>query len=127
MASLLSKDGMTAYYHGMTVDQGPIRNGGGTIRKSEKRQRRVVVSVRMTDAELAVVQAHARAAGLSIGAYMRSVALDRGSRNGESTPRPRVTPVATSARGEVRIGTVHVPQDYVATYIVEPQYGVIAN
>ena len=46
-------------------------------RKSEKRQRSAVVSVRMTDAELAIVQAKAQAAGQTIGAYMRDEALGR--------------------------------------------------
>jgi hypothetical protein len=44
-------------------------------RKSEKRQRSAVVSVRMTQDELARVQAEAQAAGQTVGTYMRDVAL----------------------------------------------------
>ena len=44
-------------------------------RKSEKRQRSAVVSVRMTQDELARVQAEAQAAGQTVGTYMRHVAL----------------------------------------------------
>lgn len=44
-------------------------------RKSEKRQRSAVVSVRMTDSELATVQQKAQAVGQTIGSYMREVAL----------------------------------------------------
>ncbi len=43
--------------------------------KSEKRQRSAVVSVRMSEAELAVVQDRAHAAGQTLGAYMRDLAL----------------------------------------------------
>jgi len=50
---------------------GPPKKG----RKSEKRQRSAVVSVRMTEAELATVQAKAQAAGHTIGAYMRDLAV----------------------------------------------------
>lgn len=45
-------------------------------RKSEKRQRSAVVSVRMTQDELARVQAEAQALGQTVGTYMRDVALD---------------------------------------------------
>jgi len=44
-------------------------------RKSEKRQRSAVVSVRMTQDELARVQAEAQAVGQTVGTYMRDVAL----------------------------------------------------
>lgn len=44
-------------------------------RKSEKRQRSAVVNVRMTQAELAYVQAEARARRLTVGTYMREVAM----------------------------------------------------
>ena len=44
-------------------------------RKSEKRQRSAVVSVRMTQDELARVQAEAHAVGQTVGTYMREVAL----------------------------------------------------
>ena len=44
-------------------------------RKSEKRQRGVVVSVRMTEAELETVQENAARAGQTVGAFMRESAL----------------------------------------------------
>lgn len=44
-------------------------------RKSEKRQRSAVVSVRMTQDELARVQTEARALDQTVGTYMREVAL----------------------------------------------------
>ncbi len=44
-------------------------------RKSEKRQRSSVVSSRMTQDELAHVQAEAQAVGQTVGTYMRDVAL----------------------------------------------------
>ena len=44
-------------------------------RKSEKRQRSAMVSVRMTQDELARVQAEAQAVGQTVGTYMRDVAL----------------------------------------------------
>ena len=45
-------------------------------RKSEKRQRSAVVSVRMTQDELSRVQAEAQAVGQTVGTYMRDVALN---------------------------------------------------
>ena len=47
--------------------------------KSEKRQRSAVVSVRMSEAELATVQHRAHAAGQTLGAYMRDLALRGGA------------------------------------------------
>lgn len=44
-------------------------------RKSEKRQRVAVVSVRLTEAELELIQQFAANAGVSVGAYMRDTAL----------------------------------------------------
>ncbi len=46
--------------------------------KSEKRQRSAVVSVRMSEEELAIVQDRAHAAGQTLGAYMRDLALRGG-------------------------------------------------
>lgn len=50
---------------------GPPKKG----RKSEKRQRSTVVSVRMTQDELAAIQEKAKVYGHTIGTYMREVAL----------------------------------------------------
>lgn len=55
-------------------------------RKSEKRQRSAVVSVRMTQDELARVQAEAQALNQTVGTYMREVALGCQSRSG-AAPR----------------------------------------
>lgn len=44
-------------------------------RKSEKRQRSAMVSVRMTEDELARVQAEAHALNQTVGTFMREVAL----------------------------------------------------
>ena len=44
-------------------------------KKSERRQRGAMVSVRLTPAELEEIQLCATAAGLSVGAYMRQQAL----------------------------------------------------
>lgn len=44
-------------------------------RKSERRQRGALVSVRFTADELAVVQAHAAEAGTSVSGYLRDMAL----------------------------------------------------
>jgi predicted DNA binding CopG/RHH family protein len=52
-------------------------------RKSERRQRAAMVSVRLTPAELEVVQARASALGLSVGAFMRHRALE--GAQGEAT------------------------------------------
>jgi hypothetical protein len=53
-------------------------------RKSERRQRGALVSVRFTPDELAVVQAHAAEAGTSVSGYLRDIAL-------EIARRPAVT------------------------------------
>jgi Mobilization protein NikA len=45
-------------------------------RKSERRQRGAMVSVRFSPDELAVVQAHAADAGMSVSGYLRSLALE---------------------------------------------------
>ena len=45
-------------------------------RKSERRQRGSMVSVRFLPDELATVQAHAAEAGMSVSGYLRSLALD---------------------------------------------------
>jgi len=58
-------------------------------RKSEKRQRSAVVSVRMTQGELARVQAEAQALNQTVGTYMRDVALGRQVKASE-TFRPLV-------------------------------------
>jgi uncharacterized protein (DUF1778 family) len=44
-------------------------------RKSERRQRGALVSVRFTPEELALVQAHAAEAGTSVSGYLRNLAL----------------------------------------------------
>lgn len=49
-------------------------------RKSERRLRGVVVSVRLTADELAAVQKHALDHGLSVSGYLRSVALQVANR-----------------------------------------------
>ena len=46
-------------------------------RKSEKRQRDAVISVRMTEAELETVQAKAAQADKTVGTFMRESALQR--------------------------------------------------
>lgn len=46
-----------------------------TRRKSERRQRGAVVSVRLTPSELETIQQRASALGLSVGAFMRREAL----------------------------------------------------
>lgn len=45
-------------------------------RKSEKRQRSAVVSVRLSQAELELIQEKARERGETIGTYMRQAAMD---------------------------------------------------
>lgn len=47
----------------------------GRKRKSERRQRGAMVSVRLSPEELAVVQAHAADAGTSVSGYLRNLAL----------------------------------------------------
>jgi predicted DNA binding CopG/RHH family protein len=49
-------------------------------RKSEQRQRSVVVSVRLSQRELEVVEEHATARGLSVSGYLRTAALEAASR-----------------------------------------------
>ena len=44
-------------------------------RKSERRQRGAMVSVRLSPDELATVQEHAAEAGMSVSGYLRSLAL----------------------------------------------------
>ena len=51
-------------------------------RKSEKRQRSAMVSVRMTQDELGRVQAEAQAVGQTVSTYMRDVALSCSRRLG---------------------------------------------
>lgn len=46
-------------------------------RKSEKRRRGVVVSVRLSSEELGAVEARASAVGMPIGTYMRHLALGK--------------------------------------------------
>ena len=48
---------------------------GGRKRKSERRQRGAMVSVRFSPDELASVQAHAAEAGASVSGYLRNLAL----------------------------------------------------
>ena len=62
-------------------------------RKSEKRQRSAVVSVRMTQDELARVQAEAQALNQTVGTYMREVAL--GCRQSKSSATPGFALVMT--------------------------------
>ena len=45
-------------------------------RKSEKRKRTAVVSVRLSDAELSIIQERAHLVGESLGTYMRQAALN---------------------------------------------------
>lgn len=53
-------------------------------RKSERRQRGAMVSVRFSPDELAIVQAHAVEAGMPVSGYLRSLAL-------ETARQPKVT------------------------------------
>ena len=62
--------------------------------KSEKRQRGVVVSVRLTGAELAEIQAAAHARGYLISTYLREIAL--------ASARPQTLTVTFPAEKETR-------------------------
>jgi len=63
-------------------------------RKSEKRQRSAMVSVRMTEDELARVQAEAHALNQTVGTFMREVAL--GCHRDKSSATPGLALMVTS-------------------------------
>ena len=65
-------------------------------RKSERRQRGAMVSVRFSPDELAAVQAHAAEAGMSVSGYLRSLAL-------ETARHPVVTAAAVTWAGTTTI------------------------
>lgn len=65
-------------------------------RKSERRQRGALVSVRFTPDELAVVQAHAARAGTSVSGYVRDIAL-------AAARQPTVTGAWVSAGAAINV------------------------
>jgi hypothetical protein len=73
-------------------------------RKSEKRQRGAVVSVRMTEEELLKVQERAARSGQTVGAFMREAAL--GSDDAESRTNLFVTKVSAHAFNQPPLNVV---------------------
>lgn len=78
--------------------------------KSEKRRRGAVVSVRMTEDELAAVQHQAARVGQTVGTFMRESALGTDVRATSVNATKLLTPATTSA-----------PMDSSLTRLTEPK------
>lgn len=68
-------------------------------RKSEKRQRGVVVSVRLTPEELEAIQGHATAVGETVSGYLRQVGL-------RAAAAPLITTSATLTSASASVHTL---------------------